>query len=591
MSSGINLAGVINEFYNPKGNQPPPAAAQPEQVAKELRNALGVLISKGNSATNQNRATFVAKLAAFKALQINVGRREAWTPPGLNKYGNNGFPKVKGRLGLIGQAISERAEQAKKSIAALDPLRERRLKEELANATRRGQTNRASQIEAELAAIEKQRAQAAANRAAQEAAKKAASETAAADKKAKAEQKEALRKVIKDAMMALNTKASNATVNNRAAYVRAISNYKNAGYNVTMANRNLGVNRYSTTTGMPRTKTTTTTTTTKTYANHHEYVRNMREKLRKNPSQQRRLLEDALANLSKRLYTVSDNKRALEMIDNYRRLSSNSSYTANLNRRAERRKAAKKNEKKNENKKGGWSGGGQQIIFGQPPAAGGAAAAPVFVPGPAGAAPMMIPGPAGAAPVIVPGGGGGAGPSISVAPTIRVNVPQPAAQAAAQMLPSSERSALNNAGGYRRAASLVQNAGGPESVSRALNALQRSNGNVSKAMANSGLPKNVFTNVNKLGGPVTARRALTAVKKVSRKFEGPAKVRRALAVAPKKARRVLAVAPLRKSKSKKKYVSSACACGKTSQANKLRTVVSQLRRKNLEKNFLKCLLP
>lgn len=586
MSSGINLAGVINEFYKPRANQPqsqpPPQPEQHEKVAQELRSALGVLITKGNSATNQNRANFASKLAAFKALQINVGRRKALTPKGLNNYGPNGFPKMKGTFGLIGQAIGERAEQVKKSIATLNPMRERKLREALANAKRRSQTDRASQIEAELSAIEKQKAQVAANKVAQEAAKKAAIETAAANKKAAAEQNEAMRKIIKEALIVLNTKGGNATVNNRAAYVRAIQTYRNAGHNVSLSNRNLGVNRYSTTTGMSRTKATTTTTKK---TNHYEYIKDMREKIRKNPSQQRRLLEDALANLSKRLYTVSDNKQALEMIDNYRRLSSNSSYTANLNRRAERRKATKKNE----NKKGGWSGGGQQIIFGQPPVAGGAAAAPVFVPGPAGAAPMMIPGPAG--PVIVPGGGG-AGPSISVAPTIRVNVPQPAAQAAAQMLPSSERSALNNAGGYRRAASLVQNAGGPESVSRALNALQRSNGNIPKAMATSGLSKNVFENVNKLGGPVTARRALTAVKKVSRKFEGPAKVRRALAIAPKKVRRVATVASVKKvRKSKKKYVSSACACTKTSQVNKLRTVISQLRRKNLEKNFLKCLLP
>ncbi len=180
--------------------------------------------------------------------------------------------------------------------------------------------------------------------------------------------------------------------------------------------------------------------------------------------------------------------------------------------------------------------------------------------------------------MIVPSG---AGPSISVAPTIRVNVPQPAAQAAAQMLPPAERSALNNAGGYRRAASLVQNAGGPESVSRALNALQQSGGNVPKAMASSGLPRNVFENVNKLGGPVTARRTLTAVKKVSHKFEGPVKARRAIS-------RSLAAKP--KSKGKKKYVSSPCAC-KLPPANKIKLIVSQLRRKNLEKNFLKCLLP
>jgi hypothetical protein len=222
----------------------------------------------------------------------------------------------------------------------------------------------------------------------------------------------------------------------------------------------------------------------------------------------------------------------------------------------------------------------------------GGATAPVFIPtggGGGGAAP---------APIIIPGGGGGgAGPSISVNPTIKVNVPQAAAQAATQMLPPMERSALNNAGGYRRAASLVQGAGGPESVSRALNALETSNGNVTKAMEKTGLSKNVFTNVNKLGGPVTARRALTAVKKVSRRTRGvPSSLGRvpsSLGRAPTLGRR----APVRRTRkpkaaAKKKYVSSACAtCGRRSSTNQIKVVVSQLRRKNLEKNFLKCLLP
>jgi hypothetical protein len=528
-------------------------------------------------------------------------KRFGMSPKGLGNYANNGYPKKKGVGSFISQIVGSKVE-------GVLPFQTQRLNEAIRNANRRGQTNLAAALRAKKAAAEQAalNKKAAAEHAARnkktaaeekEAAKEAARRARKASEEQKATEKKALRTAIQNAMIVLNSKGSNATTNNRAAYIRAIQAYKQAGYNVSLSNRNLGVNRYSTTTGASR--TTKTTTTTRSAANHYEFIKNMREKLRKNPSQQRRLLDDALTNLSRRLYSISNNKRALEMIDNYRRLSSNSSYTANLNRRAERRKAAKKNENRNKNKKGGWSGGGQQIIFGQPPAGAGhaGAAGPVFMPGHAGAAaPMIIPGPAGAAPVIVPGGGGGAGPSISVAPTIRVNVPQPAAQAAAQMLPPAERSALNNVGGYRRAASLVQNAGGPESVSRALNALQRSNGNVPKAMANSGLPRNVFANVNKLGGPVTARRTLTAVKKVSRKFEGPVKARRAIS-------RSLAipvtnrdVSTLRRTKpakkrSKKKYVSSACACGKTSQANKLRTVVSQLRRKNLEKNFLKCLLP
>ena len=578
MSGGINFAKLIHEYYDPKNQSPPPPpnvkpppppnGTNYSKITKELEAAIAVLKTKGNGATNENREAFKTKLAEFR--KIPLLKRATQFPAGLGNYGPNGYPVKVGTFGLIGKAMSERVQQGKQYAKTFDPFYERRLKAEWNNATRRGNAKRVAEIQAKLAELEKQKAVSAANEVAREAAKKAAAEKAAANKKAAAEQNEAMRKVIKEALIVLNTKRGNATVNNRAAYVRAIQAYRNAGHNVSLSNRNLGVNRYSTTTGTSRTKVTNTTKKT----NHYEYIKDMREKIRKNPSQQRRLLDDALSNLSKRLYATSDNKRALEMINNYRRLSSNASYTANLNRRAERRKAAKKNEKKNENKKG-WSGGGQQIIFGQPAGAA-PVAAPMFMPGPA--APTIIPGPTGAAPVFVPSG---AGPSISVAPTIRVNVPQPAAQAAAQMLPPAERSALNNAGGYRRAASLVQNAGGPESVSRALNALQQSGGNVPKAMASSGLPRNVFANVNKLGGPVTARRTLTAVKKVSRKFEGPVKARRAIS-------RALAAKP--KSKGKKKYVSSACAC-KLPPANKIKLVVSQLRRKNLEKNFLKCLLP
>jgi hypothetical protein len=160
-------------------------------------------------------------------------------------------------------------------------------------------------------------------------------------------------------------------------------------------------------------------------------------------------------------------------------------------------------------------------------------------------------------------------------------------QAAAQTLPPAERSALNNAGGYRRAASLINNAGGPETVTRALKALEKSNGNVQKAAETSGLPPQVFNNARKLGSPVTARRALVAVKKVSRKTTAnvPRSVatRRALVAVKKVSRRRPVV-------QKKKRVVSACAC-KMRQSNKIKTIVTQLSRKNLEKNFLTCLLP
>jgi len=393
-------------------------------------------------------------------------------------------------------------------------------------------------------------------------------------------QKKALRNAVVAARLQMNSAQPEPSQGNRLAYATALQAYKNAGLSMNNRNGSLGRLKYNSTGVLRRSTTQPKKTTLNT---HYDFIRNVRSKLSKtsNPRDKSKLLDEALSNLSKRLYTTSNNRRALEMIDNYRRISSNTGYTSHLNRRAERRKP-KKNENENKNKKSaGWSGGGgQQIIFGQP-GGGGAApamnrspAAPVFIPtggGGAAPAPMMIP------------GGGGAGPSISVNPTIRVNVSPAAAQAATQMLPPMERSALNNAGGYRRAASLVQGAGGPESVSRALNALETSNGNVTKAMAKTGLPKNVFANVNKLGGPVTARRALTAVKKVSRRTRG---------APPSKGRAPVRRAGKPKAAAKKKYVSSACAtCGKRSSTNQIKLVISQLRRNNLEKNFLKCLLP
>jgi len=393
-------------------------------------------------------------------------------------------------------------------------------------------------------------------------------------------QKKALRNAVVAARLQMNSAQPEPSQGNRLAYATALQAYKNAGLSMNNRNGSLGRLKYNSTGVLRRSTTQPKKTTLNT---HYDFIRNVRSKLSKtsNPRDKSKLLDEALSNLSKRLYATSNNRRALEMIDNYRRISSNTGYTSHLNRRAERRKP-KKNENENKNKKSaGWSGGGgQQIIFGQP-GGGGAApamnrspAAPVFIPtggGGAAPAPMMIP------------GGGGAGPSISVNPTIRVNVSPAAAQAATQMLPPMERSALNNAGGYRRAASLVQGAGGPESVSRALNALETSNGNVTKAMAKTGLPKNVFANVNKLGGPVTARRALTAVKKVSRRTRG---------APPSKGRAPVRRAGKPKAAAKKKYVSSACAtCGKRSSTNQIKLVISQLRRNNLEKNFLKCLLP
>jgi hypothetical protein len=145
------------------------------------------------------------------------------------------------------------------------------------------------------------------------------------------------------------------------------------------------------------------------------------------------------------------------------------------------------------------------------------------------------------------GGRGGTGGSISFAPVIKVNVPQAAAQSAVQALPAQERLALNNAGGYNNAAAAVANAGGPNTVERAINALNANGGNVNTAMQKTGLSRQVFTNVNKLGGPVTARRTLAAVKKVTVKtapYVGPNATQR---LAPN----VYALAPAKKHRKKR----------------------------------------
>lgn len=454
---------------------------------------------------------------------------------------------------------------AAKSVFASKANRMRKLQGQLNQATRNGKN-----VSAIKANITKLQAEMNANTKAQ------------AEQNAKKQQEEALRKAIKEALTTLNVKGNSVSNNNRAGYVKALQSYKNfkgRGFEYSLSNRNFGVNRYSTTTGLKR--ASTGKPTTKTYGSHSEYIADVRKQLRdtSDSKKKRDILDRAILNLGTRLSAVTNNKRALNMIDNYRSLApSNTAYTANLNRRAERRKAVKKNENKKKN--GGWSGGGQQIIFGGAP---GAAAPAIVNRGPG----VIVPGP-GAAPMVMPGAGPSmTGPTITVAPTLKVNIPPAAAQAATQMLPPMERTALNNAGGYRRAASLVQNAGGPESVSRALNALQNSNGNVTKAMEKSGLPRNVFTNVNKLGGPVTARRTLTAVKKVSKKITTK---KRPATISPGRPAMVSLGRPVRKARKAKKHVSSACAC-KLPQANKIKLIVSQLRRKNLERNYLKCLLP
>jgi hypothetical protein len=146
------------------------------------------------------------------------------------------------------------------------------------------------------------------------------------------------------------------------------------------------------------------------------------------------------------------------------------------------------------------------------------------------------------------GGEGRGGESrINSQPSFKVNVPEAAMQSSVGSLPSSERLALTNAGGYRQAAGTILNAGGPATVERAIQALNNAGGNASVAAQRSGLPPSVFQNVKRLGGPVTARRALTAVSKVTKNtapYVGPNATRR---VAPN----LYTLAPPKKRRTKK----------------------------------------
>ena len=151
-----------------------------------------------------------------------------------------------------------------------------------------------------------------------------------------------------------------------------------------------------------------------------------------------------------------------------------------------------------------------------------------------------------------------------------------------QALPQPERIALNSAGGYRRAARIVENMGGPNVTERAIRVFERNKGNVQAAARNTGLPPKVFMNIKKLGGPITARRTLIAVKKVSKK-QAP----KPLAVRSK----AKATTKVKTKATKKKQGVSTRTKRKRAVKTKLKTIISQIPRKNLEKNVLACVLP
>jgi hypothetical protein len=181
-------------------------------------------------------------------------------------------------------------------------------------------------------------------------------------------------------------------------------------------------------------------------------------------------------------------------------------------------------------------------------------------------------------------------------PQIKVNVPPAQTQFATQTLPPMERAAIMNAGGYGRATNAIMNAGGPVMIDRGIRALQTSGGNVRRASLNSGLPMRVFENINKLGGPVTARRTVVAVKKVSKKVKGgkKMKVKSVALTRPTRAvsRPTRAVSrPTRKRGSKKTKRPAPKKKQVLSARQKVKTLIQQIPRTQLEKNVFACVFP
>ena len=204
--------------------------------------------------------------------------------------------------------------------------------------------------------------------------------------------------------------------------------------------------------------------------------------------------------------------------------------------------------------------------------------APRFEPA-AGAAPRLFEQGAPPPSMMMPAAGRGAeAPGISV----RVNAaPREVVQAATRALPPMERFALENVGGVKKAANIINNAGGPLVIQKAARILQKNKGNVVRAMKTTGLSRRVFTNVEKLGGSKKVTRVIRATKKVAKKTT---------TVGAKAKKKSIATIP---GKTKKKVLSTRSKKLKkvTITEKRLKTLIAQIPKKNLEKNVFKCALP
>ena len=579
------------------------AAANAEATKKAAENSAKAAAAKKAA---ENAAKKAAENAAKKAAAIkNKNFLQADTKeenkPGY-AYRNGGYGRGYYRQGFVESVASQAFKSARTAIIPFKNERAKlRLQQKLSAATTNEER---AKIQKEISALntaaEEKRAaaeQAATGR------KNAAAQSAQEKKNAVAAKKTAENAAIKELSNALiHLQEDPVTANKRTKYANALRTFQKLG----LKGRN-GSNMYNSTGALrpkPTSSSSSSSASSRDNATHQAFIQRKQKEYNKGGNRAKQtILGEVLSNLNVR---ISRNKtRAPIYISNARRIAKkNTQFQANLNMRQKLHEAANK---KTSTTATGSGVPGQQIIFGSQPGQ----SAPSYMPGPS--APTYMPGPS--APTYMPGP---SGPSISIAPTIRVNVPQGAVQA----LPPAERSALNNAGGYTRASRAVYSAGGPEMVTRAINALERNNGNVEKAIQNTGLPRQIFKNVNKLGGPVTARRTLTAVKKIEKKsmttaanvVAVTAAKKRVVATAAKKRvtvtaakkrvavtaakkrvtvtaakKRVAVTAAKKRVAKKKKVMSSRVMCPICKHTNITATIIHQIPRKNLEKNVLACL--
>jgi len=198
----------------------------------------------------------------------------------------------------------------------------------------------------------------------------------------------------------------------------------------------------------------------------------------------------------------SNSSRRRNLLENFKIYGpSNRTFQNMVNRYIEREKSKPKTNNKGRGVGGatvtGNGRGGQQIIFGGGAPGQAPVAAPYPIQAPAAAAapyPFPMAGPAAAAPYPIPMGGG-------APPQISVKVNTRGSNVGGVSLPPPSTSQVN----------MVQNAGGPVAIQKAVTALKRANGNVNAAMRTSGLPRQTFTNVKNLGGVNIAPRIAASV--------------------------------------------------------------------------------